>query len=73
MKAPRISAGLSALGLGALAAHDLLQKRHSLLRTFPVIGHGRYLVERFGPELRQYIVASNDEERRVSRDLRRYS
>lgn len=58
--------------MAAVAAHDLLQKRHSLLRNFPVIGHGRFLVEAIGPELRQYIVAGNDEERPFSRDQRRW-
>ena len=58
--------------MAAVAAHDLLQRRHSLLRNFPVIGHGRYLVEAVGPELRQYIVAGNDEERPFSRDQRRW-
>jgi hypothetical protein len=55
-----------------VAAHDLVQRRHSLLRNFPVLGHGRYLVEKIGPELRQYIVAGNDEERPFSRDQRRW-
>jgi glutamate synthase domain-containing protein 2 len=55
-----------------VAAHDLVQRRHALLRNFPVLGHGRYLVERIGPELRQYIVAGNDEERPFSRDQRRW-
>src|SRR5687767_15324701 len=55
-----------------VAAHDLVQRRHALLRNFPVIGHGRYLVERIGPELRQYIVTGNDEERPFSRDQRRW-
>jgi glutamate synthase domain-containing protein 2 len=55
-----------------VAAHDLAQRRHALLRNFPVIGHGRYLLEKIGPELRQYIVAGNDEERPFSRDQRRW-
>ena len=58
--------------LAGLAAHDIWQKQHSLLRAFPVLGHGRYFVETVGPELRQYIVAGNDEERPFSRDQRRY-
>ncbi len=58
--------------LGALAARDLMQRQHSLLRNFPVIGHGRYLIEALGPELRQYVVAGNDEERPFSRDQRRW-
>jgi glutamate synthase domain-containing protein 2 len=55
-----------------VAAHDLLQRRHALLRNFPVLGHGRFLLEAVGPELRQYIVAGNDEERPFSRDQRRW-
>lgn len=61
-----------AAALAALAAHDLLQRRHAILRNFPIIGHGRYLLEAVGPELRQYVVASNDEERPFSRDQRRW-
>jgi glutamate synthase domain-containing protein 2 len=53
-------------------AHDLVQKRHAILRNFPVVGHFRYLLEEIGPELRQYIVTSNDEERPFSRDQRRW-
>jgi glutamate synthase domain-containing protein 2 len=58
--------------LGAVAAHDLLQRRHAILRNFPVLGHARFWLEAVGPELRQYIVASNDEERPFSRDQRRW-
>ena len=52
--------------------YDLLQKRHAILRNFPVVGHFRFLLESIGPELRQYIVTSNDEERPFSRDQRRW-
>ena len=55
-----------------LAIYDLIQRRHSILRNFPVIGHFRFLIEKIGPELRQYIVADNDEERPFSRDQRRW-
>ncbi len=55
-----------------VAAHDLLQRRHALLRNFPVLGHARYLLEAIGPELRQYVVAANDEERPFTRDQRRW-
>ena len=37
-----------------------------------IVGHLRYLLEAFGPELRQYIVTSNNEERPFSRDQRRW-
>ncbi|RMH19066.1 MAG: FMN-binding glutamate synthase family protein [Gemmatimonadetes bacterium] len=58
--------------LVVVVVYDLTQKRHAILRNFPVIGHFRYLLEAVGPELRQYIVTSNDEERPFSRDQRRW-
>jgi glutamate synthase domain-containing protein 2 len=61
-----------ATGLAGVVAYDLIQRRHAVLRNFPVVGHLRYLLETFGPELRQYIVTSNDEERPFSRDQRRW-
>jgi glutamate synthase (ferredoxin) len=64
--------GGTAVAGAATTAYDLLQRKHAILRNFPVIGHGRFLVEKFGPELRQYIVTSNDEERPFSRDQRRW-
>ena len=51
-------------------AYDLIQRRHAILRSFPIIGHFRYWLEAIGPELRQYIVTSNNEERPFSRDQR---
>ena len=55
-----------------LLIYDLTQKKHAILRNFPIVGHLRYLLEGFGPELRQYIVTNNDEERPFSRDQRRW-
>ena len=64
------------IGLGVLLAlvtvHDLVQKKHAVRRNFPIIGHLRYLLEAFGPELRQYIVSDNDEERPFNRNRRRW-
>src|SRR3712207_216925 len=68
---PRITALVGA-ALAGVAAHDLRQKRHAILRNFPVVGHFRYLLESIGPELRQYWVTANDEERPFSRDQRRW-
>ncbi len=42
--------------------HDMVQKKHAILRNFPVVGHLRYLLEKIGPELRQYWVANDKEE-----------
>ncbi len=58
--------------LAAVALYDVVQKRHSILRNFPLVGHLRFILEAIGPELRQYIVTDNDEERPFSRDQRRW-
>jgi glutamate synthase domain-containing protein 2 len=63
---------LAASAVAAVAVRDLLQREHALLRNFPVIGHARYLLESIGPELRQYVVAGNNEERPFTRDQRRW-
>ena len=59
MRRPWVAVAAPLASLAGLAIHDLVQRRHALLRNFPVIGHGRYLVEAIGPELRQYIVAGD--------------
>jgi glutamate synthase domain-containing protein 2 len=65
-------AAAAASAVAAVAARDLFQRNHALLRNFPVVGHARYLIEAIGPELRQYIVAGNNEERPFTRDQRRW-
>ncbi len=58
--------------LAVWVVYDLTQRKHAILRNFPIIGHFRYWLETIGPELRQYIVTSNNEERPFSRDQRRW-
>jgi len=50
--------------------HDLFQKKHAIIRNFPIIGHFRYWIEKIGPELRQYIVANDKEEMPFNRSER---
>jgi glutamate synthase domain-containing protein 2 len=70
---PLLRAGaLTGAAVAGLVAHDLRQRQHAILRNYPIVGHLRYLLESIGPELRQYIVTSNDEERPFSRDQRRW-
>jgi glutamate synthase domain-containing protein 2 len=66
-----IAVGL-AIALLLLVVWDLTQAQHSILRTWPLLGHFRYLLELVGPELRQYIVTDNNSERPFSRDQRRW-
>jgi glutamate synthase domain-containing protein 2 len=44
------------VGLGAL---DMVQTKHTIRRNFPLVGHGRYLLESVRPEINQYFVESN--------------
>src|SRR5688572_17583126 len=66
------AAGLAGTALAGVVARDLTQRQHAIRRNFPVVGRFRYWLEAVGPELRQYIVTSNDEERPFSRDQRRW-
>src|SRR4051812_46837329 len=54
----------------ALGAYDLLQRRHSILRNYPIIGHGRFLLESIRPELQQYFIERNFDGRPYDRDTR---
>jgi hypothetical protein len=70
-----LSAGWLALvvvvGLLLLVAlRDLVQRKHSLLRNFPLLGHLRYLLESIRPELQQYFIERNYDGRPYDRDTR---
>lgn len=49
---------------------DITQKKHTIQRNFPIVGHLRYFLEMIGPELRQYWVAHDKEERPFDRTER---
>src|SRR5690625_4352940 len=53
-----------------VGGYDLLQRRHSVLRNYPVIGHMRYLLESIRPELQQYFIERNWDGRPFNRDKR---
>lgn len=53
-----------------LAVHDLLQRKHSILRNYPVAGHLRFLFEAIRPELQQYFIERNYDGRPYDRDTR---
>ncbi len=72
MSGRRRAALAGAAALAGMAARDLLQREHTLLRNFPVLGRARFLLEAIGPELRQYLIAANNEERPFTRDQRRW-
>jgi len=65
-----LSAAVSAAALGAVAAYDLLQKRHSVLRNYPLVGHLRYGLEKLRPELQQYFIERDWDGRPFDRTAR---
>ncbi|MGW2788014.1 FMN-binding glutamate synthase family protein [Streptomyces populi] len=53
-----------------VAVHDLVQRRHSVLRNYPLLGHFRFALERLRPELQQYFIERNFDGRPFDRDTR---
>ena len=53
-----------------VALYDVLQRRHAVLRNYPVVGHLRYLLELVRPELQQYFIERNFDGRPYDRDTR---
>jgi hypothetical protein len=66
-------------GIGTLAAfavlavlafvfiRDITQKKHSVLRTYPIIGRFRYFFEQLGEYFRQYFFAGDRDASRTTR------
>ncbi|WP_372882125.1 FMN-binding glutamate synthase family protein [Psychromonas sp.] len=54
----------------ALGVYDLRQTKHALRRNFPVLGHGRWVVEFIRPYLRQYLFESDTDGQPISRMFR---
>lgn len=54
----------------ALGYYDMHQEKHSLLRTFPVVGNGRWLMERLRPFVRQYLFESETDGTPINRMFR---
>jgi glutamate synthase domain-containing protein 2 len=53
-----------------LGIYDVLQRRRSVLRNFPVLGHLRFLMEGIRPEVQQYFIETNTDGRPFDRDTR---
>src|SRR5258708_26812176 len=72
-----VSYGLGTLiGFGLLAflvivfIQDITQKKHTVLRNYPVIGHLRYFLEKQGEYFRQYFFLNDREELPFNRATR---
>lgn len=50
--------------------YNSIQKKHAILRNFPVLGYFRYLFEMIAPEIQQYFIERSTDGRPFSRNQR---
>ena len=53
-----------------LGLYDILQTQHTIWRNFPVIGHGRWIMETLRPPMHQYFVESDTDGTPINRMYR---
>lgn len=56
--------------LSLLGLHDIRQRQRTVSRNYPILAHFRYVLESIGPEIRQYFIQSDLDERPFSREQR---
>jgi len=66
------AAGIVMLVLGVVFIYDIFQRKHAVLRNFPVLGHMRYFLEGQGEFFRQYFFAHDREEMPFDRATRNW-
>jgi glutamate synthase domain-containing protein 2 len=55
-----------------LGFYDMVQKKHAIMRNFPILGRGRYVMEELRPKIYQYFIESETNGRpldRISRSV----
>ena len=58
---------LPMIGLGI---YNMIQRKHTILRLYPVIGYLRFLFETIRPEIQQYFVENDTDGKPISREFR---
>lgn len=61
---------LIVIPLVMIGLYDMLQHKHSLKRTFPLLGRGRWVMEFFRPFIRQYFIESETDGVPINRMFR---
>ncbi|MDQ8186223.1 FMN-binding glutamate synthase family protein [Pelagicoccus sp. SDUM812002] len=56
--------------LFVLGVYDLFQRKHTILRNFPLVGHFRYMFEAISPEIQQYFIERHTDGTPISRNHR---
>ncbi|HUI12928.1 MAG TPA: FMN-binding glutamate synthase family protein [Xanthobacteraceae bacterium] len=58
------------ISLAVVGTVDVVQKRHAVLRNYPLSAHIRFILEEIRPEIRQYFLESEKDGTPFSRDKR---
>ena len=53
-----------------LGFYDMFQARHAIMRNFPILGRGRYVMEELRPKIYQYFIESDTDGRPFGRIFR---
>lgn len=53
-----------------IGLRDILSRKHTIVRNYPVIGHFRYMLELIRPEIQQYFIESDQSGAPYSREVR---
>lgn len=53
-----------------IGIYDIFQKKHAILRNFPVVGHLRYILESISPEIQQYFVERRTDGTPIDKNVR---
>ena len=53
-----------------LGTYDITQKKHAILKNFPILGWARFIMEALRPKIQQYFVESDIDGRPIGRIFR---
>lgn len=53
-----------------LGIYDILQRPNNILRLYPVVGHWRFMLQSFRPQIQQYFIETNTNGKPFSREER---
>src|SRR5690606_32247240 len=53
-----------------LGVYDMLQTKHTIMRNYPILGRGRYIMEELRPKIYQYFIESDTTGTPINRVLR---
>ena len=56
--------------LSIIGFYDMLQKKHAIMRNYPILGRGRYVLEELRPKMYQYFIESDTNGTPISRIFR---